>query len=310
MPVHSRLVPFLGGGALVSAPFADGGQVSGRLFLVGVTPARDEIVALTEVVAHEVGARIDELYLSERMRQVSIMNERLRVARDLHDGVLQSLTGIRLQLQNLADDLAHTGKEAARRCLLALEEALAIEQRELRGFIEGLRISNELKEVTGGAGLADRLESVRERIALKWNVPISMTVAEPDAALSSTASHVVPLMVHEAVVNALRHARPSWVAVDVRPQDGQLCLVVSNDGHGFPFRGRYDQVALEKAHVGPVSLRERVALLGGTLTIDSRDAGSTVEIALPMFNREGADVDPTSARRRPSDRPGRTEASV
>ena len=309
-PLHSSLASCLQGGALVSAPFVDGSQVSGRLFLAGLPSAREELVTLTEVVAREVGARIDEIYLSERMRQVSIMNERLRVARDLHDGVLQSLTGIRLRLQNLADDLAHTKREAARKCLLTLEQALSIEQRELRGFIEGLKVSDQPTDATAGAGLAESLELVRQRIALKWKVPVSVTVAESDAALSASASQVVPLMVHEAVVNALRHAKPSWVAVDVRPRDGQLRLVVSNDGHGFPFRGRYDQGALERAHVGPVSLRERVTLLGGTLTIDSRDAGSTVEIALPMVTQEGADADPIGARRRPSYRPGRTRASL
>jgi signal transduction histidine kinase len=307
VPVHSYLVPHLQGGALVCAPFSDSDRIAGRLFLVGLIPNRDEVVALAEVVAGEVGARIDELYLSEKTRQVSVMSERLRVARDLHDGVLQSLTGVRLQLQNLADDLAQTRKETVRRCLLSLEEALAIEQRELRGFIEGLKISSRPRE---GLGLADSLASVRERIGLKWKVPISIAVEEPGSALPAPASQVVPLMVHEAVVNALRHARPSWVAVDVRSQNGHLRLLVSNDGQGFPFRGRYDHVALERAHIGPVSLRERVTSLGGTLTIESTDAGSTVEITLPIANREDADANPPGARRRPSNRAGGARASV
>ena len=126
---------------------------------------------------------------------------------------------------------------------------------------------------------------------------IKRAYARSNAALSASASQVVPLMVHEAVVNALRHARPSWVAVDVRLEGGHLHLAVSNDGRGFPFRGLYDQIRLKRARVGPVSLRERVTSLGGTLTIDSRDAGSIIEIALPMFHREGADADPISGRR-------------
>jgi signal transduction histidine kinase len=297
-PVHSRLVPHLKGGALASAPFAEGNKISGRLFLVGVVSARDEVFALTEIMAGEVGARLEELHLSEQLHQVSIMRERLRVARDLHDGILQSLTGIRLRLQNLADDLADTKVEAARRCLFTLEEALAVEQRELRVFIEGLKVSSQPEEVTARMGLAESLNSLRQRIALEWKVLISVTVAESDAArLPRSAEQVVPLIVHEAVVNALRHATPSWVDVNVQMQDGQLRLVVSNDGRGFPFRGRYDQIALERARVGPVSLRERVTSLGGSLTIDSRDSGSIVEIALPIFNREGAGADPISGRR-------------
>ena len=53
-------------------------------------------------------------------------------------------------------------------------------------------------------------------------------------------------------------------------------------GHGFPFRGRYDHAALAEARLGPASLRDRAASLGGTLTIDSEGSGSRVEIALPL----------------------------
>jgi signal transduction histidine kinase len=58
--------------------------------------------------------------------------------------------------------------------------------------------------------------------------------------------------------------------------------MVADDGHGFPFRGRYDHAALVEARLGPASLRDRAASLGGTLTIDSEGSGSRLEIALPL----------------------------
>jgi signal transduction histidine kinase len=89
-------------------------------------------------------------------------------------------------------------------------------------------------------------------------------------------------MVHEAVVNALKHGDPSRIRVDLDAEGSVLRIRVADDGHGFSFRGRYDHAALAEARLGPASLRDRAASLGGTLTIDSEGSGSCVEITLPL----------------------------
>ena len=89
-------------------------------------------------------------------------------------------------------------------------------------------------------------------------------------------------MVHEAVVNALKHGDPSRIRVDLDVDHDTLRIIVADDGHGFPFRGRYDHAALAEARLGPASLLDRAASLGGTLTIESEGSGSRVEIALPL----------------------------
>ena len=73
----------------------------------------------------------------------------------------------------------------------------------------------------------------------------------------------VPLMVHEAVVNALKHGQPSRVAVSVQGAADELRVVVTDDGGGFPFRGLYDHAALAASKNGPKSLLDRVSALGG-----------------------------------------------
>jgi signal transduction histidine kinase len=92
----------------------------------------------------------------------------------------------------------------------------------------------------------------------------------------------VPLMVHEAVVNALKHAEPSRVAVTVEKSDGQIRVVVADDGRGFPFKGRYEHTALVELSQGPRSLLDRVTSLGGQLTIESSTAGARVEMRLSL----------------------------
>ena len=213
------------------------------------------------------------------MQDVAASQQRLRVARDLHDGVLQSLTGIRLELQNVAAELDTAAAESQRHRLLAIERTLAIEQRELRIFIDGLKPREEARPENT---LLVTLDALKERVALEWKVPVTMRVGPRVAAIPDTIERAIPPMVHEAVVNALKHGDPSRIRVDLDVDNGALRIIVADDGHGFPFRGRYDHAALAEARLGPASLRDRAASLGGTLMIDSEGSGSRVEIVLPL----------------------------
>lgn len=91
------------------------------------------------------------------------------------------------------------------------------------------------------------------------------------------------MLVREAIVNALKHAQPSRVSVDIERVDPvTLRVAVANDGRGFPFRGRRTHEELQAANAGPVSLRERLASVGGSLVIESMATGSRVEMSLPL----------------------------
>src|SRR5205823_13754233 len=110
----------------------------------------------------QIGASLDELHATEHLKAVAAGEERIRLARDLHDGVLQSLTGIRLELRAVAAQL-NGDPPLARDRWLAIERALAIEQRELRFFIGGLGPSiGNPSDV--GSTLAERLHALRERV--------------------------------------------------------------------------------------------------------------------------------------------------
>jgi signal transduction histidine kinase len=262
---------------VASAPFQTD-RLSGRIFLSEFEHPMAELLSLTVVVAREIGTSIDQVELSEQLKEIAVREQRIGLARDLHDGVLQSLTGLRLELQSVATDLAPHAP-AARDRLLAAERALAIEQRELRLFID------ELKPPTltpGETALRTRLEALRERVALEWKIPVTIRLHPESVALSQQLEQAVPMMAHEAIVNALKHAQPSRISVDVESDDRTLKLVVSDDGHGFPFQGHYEHGRLTRLNLGPSSLRERALSLGGRMTIDSGPTGSRVEIAVPV----------------------------
>jgi len=278
LTLRAPVLEWLRGQGLASAVFRTE-RVAGRVFFTDIVAPTAETLPLTEVLAREIGATLDQVHVTQQATDIAAGEERIRLARDLHDGVLQSLTGIRLEIRALATSVDDSASEIRDR-LFALERALAIEQRELRLFIGGL------KPAPDGAGsdttLRSRLQALRERIALEWKAPVTIHVAQEPSAVSDQVGRAVPLMVHEAVVNALKHAHPSGVAVTVDVGGDDLRIVVSDDGLGFPFRGLYDHAKLTESNAGPRSLLARVTSLGGRMSIESTDAGSRVELLLPL----------------------------
>jgi two-component system sensor histidine kinase UhpB len=89
-------------------------------------------------------------------------------------------------------------------------------------------------------------------------------------------------MVHEAIVNAMKHGQPSRVSVAISTTDDELKITVDDDGGGFAFTGVRDHATLAESNAGPRSLRERVTSLGGRIDIESRVAGSRVALSIPL----------------------------
>lgn len=277
MPLHRSVLARLDGTGMVTAPLRSD-LIRGRIFFhdVGIPPA--EAFPLTDVVAREVASSLNQMHAAEQRHELATREDRIRVARDLHDGVLQGLTGVRLELRALA---AKAGRgEDVQQQFVMLERALAMEQRELRLFIDGLEPSSTTRDDV--RPLATRLDSVRERIALEWKTPVTMRIHPQIGSLPAAVEDAVPLMVHEATVNALKHAQPSRVSVEVDVAENRLRVAVSDDGRGFPFKGLYEHGALAASHLAPRSLLDRVSALHGKLSIDSSTTGSRVEMSLPL----------------------------
>ncbi len=285
-PPHAEIVSRIGDEAPASALF-ETDQVAGRLYFTGVPPGSTDLTPTLTLVAREVGNSLGQLQLSERLRQIAVHEDRIRVSRDLHDGVLQSLTGIRLELQAISDS---AGPAADR--LRALERALAIEQRELRLFID------ELKPASRGMAEADavavRLSEMCSRFSAEWKVPVTVRVTPVDVALPRTIEQALRLMIHEGISNALKHSHPSRVHVDIETSGTHLKVAITDDGLGFPFRGRLEHEELAGFTAGPVSLRERVSALSGRLSVESRPTGSRVEFVIPVGPREASSAERTA----------------
>jgi len=279
MPIQESILSRLTGDGLATAAIQTDAIV-GRVFFcdLGTPPA--EAVPLTVVVTREIAASLDRLHSAQQREEIAAREERIRVARDLHDGVLQALTGVRLELRAIANQRP-TSPATLREQLVSLERALAMEQRELRFFISGLEPGSD-RRIDRQSTLSLRLDSIRERLALEWKTPVTLRVSPPAGPIPEPIEEAVPLMVHEAAVNALKHAQPSRVLVDVESGEGQLRISVADDGQGFPFKGSYNHEQLAESQTAPRSLFDRVTALGGRLSIESSDRGSRVEMVLSL----------------------------
>jgi len=211
--------------------------------------------------------------------------ERLHLARNLHDGVLQSLTGAAIHLATIPRLLDQEPLKA-REHLRDVQQLLVAEQQDLRCLIQALRPSLAANPETPFA-LAPRLKGLGEHLERLWDVAVDMRLEGLERALPGALSHGLYLMIHEALINTARHAGASSVCVALSVQDTSVQLMGRDNGHGFPFHGHYDLAALTALSLGPRMLRERVVSLGGHFTIDSTAAGACLSITVPL-GRPGA----------------------
>jgi signal transduction histidine kinase len=101
-------------------------------------------------------------------------------------------------------------------------------------------------------------------------------------AIPTPLAHELCRVVNESLSNAARHGAASRADVSLSRRDGFVDLRITDNGRGFPFTGRHELGALDRAGVGPRTLKERARSLGGTLAIESSSRGASVEIALPV----------------------------
>jgi signal transduction histidine kinase len=267
----------LGTRAAISTPVT-GDTMQGRLFFLDRDDFTYDDVTLAEVVGRLVATRIDQLNVAERMRAAAVGEERIRVARDLHDGVLQSLTGAALKLESVRK-LVGTEDEEAQRRLRRVQELLEHDQRELRSLITHLRPATTTERRT--SPLESRLADLAQLFERQWDVAVSVTIVPPFPALRDELSGAIYSIVHEAVANAARHAQATRIEATVRARNGGgVEIVVTDDGQGFPFHGHFDLAELDELRRGPVTLKERVASLGGELVLHSAPDGAKLEIRI------------------------------
>jgi len=264
--------------SLMGVSFRFGEDWEGRLFVLD--PAAEsyqerELRFLQRLLA-QIGPSVYSVYLLQRLRARAGAMERARVARDLHDGILQSLIAVEMRVDVLrrraagqppaiADELAH------------IQDALRQEVQDLRELMEQMRPVNLTPQQ-----LLDFLADAAEKFQRATGIATTFVCEREEVALSPRVCRELARIVQEALVNVRKHSGAQHVVVRFAAHNGRWKLVVDDDGRGFPFAGRFDLAQLDSERKGPLVIKERVRSLGGEITVESTPGrGSRLEITLP-----------------------------
>jgi len=262
---------------LLAASFHFGEQWFGRVYLLDPEAAsdRETHVRFLQNLVRQVGPAIYNVYLLRRLRARASAVERARMARELHDGTIQSLIAVEMRLdvarrkkgaQEVAEELEQV-QQLLRKEILNLRELMQqmrpaeVDPRKLMEYIADL-----VDKFQRETGIAARLDSDL-----------------PELALPARLSRDVARIVQEGLINVLKHSDARSVLVRLTAENGQCRLVITDDGRGFDFVGRLSQEELEAGRIGPRVIRERVRAIGGSLTIESFPGrGARLEISFPQ----------------------------
>jgi len=255
-------------------------NLDARLFLLDPVAYSVSDLPLVELAATRISTLFDQYGLLQRLNAAAADNERLRLAREIHDGVLQFLAGTGLNLQSAAT-LISADPDSARRRIEELQRALVIEQTQLRSLVNSLR-TGELVTSSFVSGLKQSLQPLLAHLSDQWGIPINCQIEPEDAALDQRRVQDIARIFAEATANARRHGNATVVDLWVGVCPDRIDLVIADNGRGFPVPGRYEHERLGELGIGPRSLSERVVTLGGRTSLETAESGTRIQIRLPL----------------------------
>ncbi|PYU96678.1 MAG: hypothetical protein DMG25_01240 [Acidobacteria bacterium] len=250
---------------------------SSRLFLfdprIGDRGAK---VCLLHDLAEELAPAVYSVYRLRRLRSRAVSMERARIARELHDGVIQTLIGVEMEIA-----AAHRQASSDPSCmadgLRSIDGRLRQEILNVRDLVQRMK-PLELD----GRQFPDCLALVVDKFRRDTGICARFVSDVRQIALPRYLMYELTRILQEALVNVRKHSHARSVLVRFAAEGGLWKLVIEDDGRGFEFSGRLSQAELETAR-GPLVLKERVRSIGGELAIESIPGhGARLEVALPQ----------------------------
>ncbi len=277
-PAHPRMRSFLG------MPIVFKGDVIGALYLAdkrGGEPFGEADERLLGLLAAHAAVAMEQARLLEASRELSVGEERARLARDLHDATVQTLFGLSLSAETAAS-LVTTEPEAAVAELHRIRELARGAVAELRGLVFELR-----PPALADEGLVATLGKHLDAIGRSHDFSVAMVV-KGDGPLDQDVEVTLFRIVQEALANAARHAHARHIDVTVELDGATAVVEVADDGVGFDPEAR----SIRARRLGLTSMRERAQSLGGDVAIASvkapaRGHGTRVRTEVPRGRADG-----------------------
>ena len=257
-PEHPRMRSFLG------VPIVAKGEVLGAFYLTDKEAAEtfnNDDQHLIELFAAHAAIAIENARLFERSRELTVVEERNRLARDLHDSVVQTLFSLSL--------VAEAAKNGAKDKIEDVSELAKSAMAELRSIVFELRPADLAAE-----GLVPTLIKHTDVVRRVFGQAVEVNVIS-ERRLEPSLELELFRVAQESLSNALKHAQASKVVVDVDLEPASARIEVRDDGVGFD----PDATTVRSRHLGLLSMEERMASVGGTLRIDSAPGRGTAVTA-------------------------------
>jgi PAS domain S-box-containing protein len=259
--------------ATLAVPILIAGKVTGLISIQFTEERRFKLeeIELTRALAHQAMLAIQLMRLSQQSRQVAVIAERNRMARDIHDTLAQGFTGVIVQLEATADATAkglHREAEAhlSRAGLLARASL-----NEARRSVRALR-PQALEDKNLAEALAELIQTMTAGTTLKAEFQLQGAPQILPLAFEENLLRIA----QEVLTNALRHAQASLFVACLNFDALQVSMELRDNGCGFDPIGRYEGFGL-------LGMQERVDAMGGQITIQSlRGTGTTIVVVLPL----------------------------
>jgi len=278
---------------MCAVSFSIGQELSGRIFLLEPhfsANEEDELRFLQELV-RQISPAVYNLYLLRRLRKRAGALERARLVRELHDGAVQSLIGVEMQVDVLRRSYDNGAVSELDEVTLPPQrgEFVAAELERIQNLLreEVLKL-RELMQQMKSAEVDSRklppfLRDAVQRFQRETGIAAQLVLDVDEIRLPAPVCRELARIVQEALVNVRKHSGATRVIVQLLETGGKWELIVEDDGGGFPFAGKISQAELDSSGRVPAIIRERVRLIHGELTIESRPGqGARLEILVPQ----------------------------
>jgi signal transduction histidine kinase len=264
--------------SVIAISFIFGSEWRGRIFVfepVWQGETQEELRFLMDLF-RQVGPAVYNVYLLHRLRRRAGAAERARVARELHDGAVQSLIAVEMQVDVLRRQ-AETSPQVVGTELNRIQGLLREEVLKLRELMQQMKSI----DVDGRRFLSVVRDAV-ERFQRETGISARFVTDAEKLEMPDKICREFLRIVQEGLVNVRKHSKARHALVRLSSSSNEWCLTMEDDGKGFPFSGRLSQEELDQIGKGPTIIKERVRLIEGGLTVESNPGvGARLEIKVP-----------------------------
>lgn len=263
---HPPMDSFLG------VPILVGNHLYGMLYLSNKTNGEkfnDEDLLLIETMAGYAALAISGAEISQQRGRLRLLEERERIGMELHDGIIQSLYGIGMQVELLRRVKDTIKADELNDVIDSLNDVIE----DIRGYIIGLRYHEH-----NVSTVRQCMHHVKARLHPPDNIEMAINAPDIMPPFTPAVFESICLIVNEALSNAIRHAEASAISVDVQVTRSHFVIIVEDNGIGF-----VAQEAQDKQGLGLRNMQQRARLYGGEVHIHSElEVGTKLIIEVPI----------------------------